>query len=180
MSNRAKHWIIGIAIFQSLFIAIMLFTNSLQSNIQRTQIPLTQTNQTSSFVAKIPVLTKISVQDTDPHICNKSDDAVYYAHSRYAANERRGEVEGYQDPKFLFDASREGNTVNWANGFKGTVPVCFIVDEQGNVTDLHFFQSPGDDLEGHINKAVGSMKFSPGTYNRDPVKVQMAYNLVFN
>jgi hypothetical protein len=122
-------------------------------------------------------LTDVDVRTTDPRLCDKPDDA-YYAHYGRAIPHPAG-YSDYSDPKFLFDARHEGNRVDWADGFKGTVPVCFIVDEKGMPTDITLPQSPGEELEKHIITGIGGMRFSPGEYQNGAIRVLMRYELVF-
>jgi hypothetical protein len=134
-------------------------------------------NDSSGVAGDAKVLTNIRVDETDPHICEKPDDA-YYAHHGPAVPHPAG-YQDYSNPRFLFDTKHRDNIVNWANGFKGTVPVCFIVDEKGNPADIRFPQSPGKELEDNIRDNILSMRYSPGTYGQGPIRIQMAFNILF-
>lgn len=114
---------------------------------------------------------------TDPHICEKPDDA-YYAHYGPAVPHPAG-YQDYSDPKFLFDTRHNDQVVNWTNGFTGTVPVCFIVNEAGNPDDIRFVQSPGKDMEDHMRTQISGWRYEPGRYDNNPIRVQLAFNFVF-
>jgi len=181
-------WSFGITILAgSVIIAIIILAaaSSSSQSVNQSQVPVLTSlpsNPTeNSYTPKPPpppVISHIDLQDTDPHICEKPDDA-YFAHHGPAVPHPAG-YEDYSNPKFLFDINHSDNTVNWANGFKGVVSVCFIVDEKGLPDDVRFPQSPGEELEKHIKPAILSMRYSPGMLGGNPIRVQMAFNLVFN
>jgi hypothetical protein len=126
-------------------------------------------------------LTHLSISNEDSHLCSKPDDAYYGQIGRLFENAR-----GYP-PKFLFDTLHEDSTVNWADGFKGIVPVCFIVDDEGNVKDIRFPQPPEEVLQAQIRRRILGWRFQPGylmymstdSNERKAVKIQLAYDFGF-
>ncbi len=122
-------------------------------------------------------LSHVTTEEADPHICEKPDDS-YYAHYGPAVPHPAG-YQDYSNPNFLFDTRHEDQVVNWTNGFTGTVPVCFIVNEQGNPEDIRFVQSPGKDIEDHIRKQLSGWRYEPGRYDDKPIRVQLAFKLIF-
>jgi hypothetical protein len=177
-------WSFGITILAgAVIVAIIILAAASSSSqpVNQSQIPLPASlpvNPTAnSYKPKPPAISHIDPQDTDPHICEKPDDA-YFAHRGPAVPHPAG-YQDYSNPKFLFDLNHSDNTVNWANGFKGVVPVCFIVDEKGTPDDVRFPQSPGEELEKHIKSEILSMRYSPGMLGGSPIRVQMAFNLDF-
>jgi len=116
---------------------------------------------------KIPVVSTLNIQEGDSHICEKPDDAHYLNWHIYAA------------PKFLFDVHNQDDKITWANGFKGTVPVCFLVDDKGDVKNITLIKSPGEDLEKHIRERILGWRYQAGMWEDQPVKTQMMMNFNF-
>jgi TonB family protein len=116
----------------------------------------------------------LQVIEGDSHSCEKPDDAHYLGWHIYAA------------PKFLFDThhndfNNSDTPVNWANGFKGNVPVCYLVDDKGNIANIVLLQSVGDaDLERHIKEVVQGWRYQAGMWEDEPVKTQMLREFRFH
>ncbi len=144
-----------------------------------------QTDGARSAPAAVADLSTLDVHPADPHTCEKPD-AAYYANwgPERPAPAGSGQL---RDPQFLFDVRHEENetTINWAAGFRGTVPVCFVVDANGDPADIRFPQSPGTDLEEHIKAKIGGWRYKPGTITQSwldqphPIAVQIAFDFVF-
>jgi hypothetical protein len=107
-----------------------------------------------------PPLSALQVYPGDAHSCDKPDDVAYGNHQ-------------WEYPKFLFDIHNNGfsnsdTQINWAGGFRGKVPVCFIVDEKGNPTAVHPIQPLNKpELERRINEVVSGWRYQAGIIN-DP------------
>jgi TonB family protein len=120
----------------------------------------------------LPILTKLSLDEGEGHLCNKPDDALY-------------DDRAFQGPTFLFDIHnnfdlRSNKIVNWAEGFHGKVIVCFIVDEKGNPTDVHLLQSIArPSVEKQIIDAVQGWRFKPQLLDNRAVKTQLAETFEF-
>jgi hypothetical protein len=121
----------------------------------------------------LPKMRDLEVRKTDPHICDKPDDA--YFPRAWASGDRSR----FYDPKFLFNREHPTNSVDWAGDFRGTVPVCFIIEVTGLVDHFTFPQPPGADLEKHIIDDMSTNHYSPGTLNSASIRVQMAYDIIF-
>lgn len=139
--------------------------------------------QQQRFNPAKPKLSRINIRAADPHICTKPDDA-YYANHGMAVPQPAGSGEQH-NPTFLFDSRHEDDKVAWAGDFKGTVPVCFLVDTKGNPTNISLYQSPGPELEEHIKTIIGGFRYKPGTVTKSyrdrdpqPIAVQMAVDVV--
>jgi hypothetical protein len=111
---------------------------------------------------QLPQISQLSIHHTDPHICDKPASA-YYAETggRFTGKDPNGGSDG-EGPEFLFDSNHFDGKITWANGFKGKVPVCLIVDEQGNPGNIHFPQSPGKEIEGHIREIIMGWHYNGG------------------
>ena len=119
------------------------------------------------------------MRNGDPHICEKPPDAYYAEVGRYFHADFKGDG---IPPEFLFDVSHEDDTINWGNGFKGTVPVCFIIDDKGAMTDIHFPQSPGKELEERLKNRVSGLRYRPGYIGHDGekfVRCQLEFDFLF-
>lgn len=122
--------------------------------------------------APIPKLGYLQVYEGDGHICNKPDDVVYEENGFY--------------PPFRFDIHQNNfdgtaKGVNWSDGFKGKVPVCYIVDDKGNPVNIHLLQSLGNPaLEKRIVDVVGGWRYQPATIRQQVVKMQMLMIFEFN
>jgi hypothetical protein len=129
-------------------------------------------------------ISTLQAEVTDPHICEKPDGA-YFANWGPEIPRPAGSG-GYSNPEYLFDARHQDNKINWANGFKGKVPVCFIVNEHGDPIDIRFAQSPGEEIERHLIQRVTGWRYKPAMLkqnwlddNPQPVRVQMAFDFIF-
>jgi len=152
---------------------------------QGTSIPTSNASQSdrSEYVPRD--LAHLQTQQIDPHTCEKPDDAYYGRWGPEVVGPAgSGEM---RNPEFLFDARHEERetTINWANGFRGKVPVCFVVDDKGNPTDLQFVQSPGVALEQKLRAKISGWRYKPGTVTQNwrdtphPISVQIAFEFVF-
>jgi hypothetical protein len=123
------------------------------------------------FQPALPKLTQLDIRGDNPHYCDRSRDAI---------KDTMG-VTGIYEPKFSFSDTHEGNTITWANGFTGTVPVCFVVDELGTPADIYFIQSPPEYIEKHILSIMRGWHFKPGMQVRQnrAVRVQLMNNFIF-
>ena len=145
-------------------------------------IPLVEHQQTPApahFPTTPPPLqlVTVQVQEIDPHLCAKEDDAYFAEHGPAVPRPAGSPI--FHNPEFLFDVKHTDNTINWANGFRGKVIVCFVVDEKGMPTAISFPQSPGEDLENHIKNDFSGWRFKPGSFNESQVATQMAYQIIF-
>ncbi len=130
-------------------------------------------------------LSRLEMRAIDPHTCEKPDDTYYgrWGPER-AAPAGSGQL---TNPEFLFDTRHEEDetTINWANGFRGTVPVCFVVDDKGNPSDIRFLQSPGGALEERVKAKINGWRYRPGTITQSfrdvphPIPVQIGFEFVF-
>lgn len=59
------------------------------------------------------------------------------------------------------------------------MPICFIVDKQGNPTNIYLLQPPGKDLEAHILEEVRASHYKPGMQKNKPDRVEFMFNFVF-
>jgi TonB family protein len=106
--------------------------------------------------------------------CDKPDDAHYM------------EEHVMWRPRLLFDVhnnnfDNSSREINWSEGFKGEVPVCYIVDEKGNVGDIHLLHSlERPELERRIKEVVSGWRYEPAYYNGEAVKIQMLAKFFFN
>lgn len=64
-------------------------------------------------------------------------------------------------------------------GIEGRVIVQFVVDEDGNVVDPVVLRSPHTMLSNEALRVIQLMKFTPGRQRSRPVKVQMAFPVIF-
>lgn len=130
-----------------------------------------------------PHLSQLVIRDSDPHICNKPEDAYY--EQRGPARPAPAGSGGMSNPQFLFDTHHEDNTINWAQGFQGTVPVCFVVDDKGDPTKIEFLHSPGEEIEKRITERISGWRYKPGTMTQNylddphPISVEVAFDFVF-
>ena len=89
------------------------------------------------------------------------------------------------EPGIFIPRAHEDNTINWAGGFKGTVPVCFVVDDKGNPANIQFLHSPGQEIEKHITERISGWRYKPGTLTQNyldsphPISVEVAFDSVF-
>ncbi len=122
-------------------------------------------------------LSHLSVRNDDSHLCDKPADA-YYAQQGMFFDADRGRG---NPPEFLFNTRHDDDTINWANGFRGKVPVCLIVDEKGNTADIRFPQSPGAAIEGKIKERISGWRYKPGYIlgTHAVVKCQLAFEFSF-
>lgn len=125
-------------------------------------------------------LSHLSIRNDDPHLCDKPDDA-YYANLGLSFSAGAGSG---QPPRFLFNVRHDDDTINWANGFKGDVPVCLIIDEKGNTTNVRFPQSPGTEIEDRIKDRISAWRYKPGYIRfydntERAVKCQLAFEFSF-
>lgn len=133
-----------------------------------------------------PTFTRLSIRPTDPHNCEKPS-TVFYGTWGPARPAPAGSGE-LKNPVFLYDDLQEGwiAMVTWAHGFRGTIPVCVVVDDQGNPTDTRFPQPPGLELEQSIRTRISALRYRPGTitksYREEPrrISVELAYDFVFS
>jgi hypothetical protein len=141
---------------------------------------------TSEFTATpenpLPTVSKLYNHTMDPHVCKKPADA-YYSEPDYRFPGQNGET-GPDWPQFLFDTNHFDGNITWANGFKGKVPVCVLIDENGNPGNISFPQSPGKELEDHITNILMGWHFKGGYMNHGwdpptPVQCQMAWMFTF-
>jgi hypothetical protein len=149
-------------------------------DVKRVPSPLPE----RSKVETAETISTLEVEDGDPHICDKPDGA-YYAHHGPAVPQPAGSG-GYSNPEFLFDTKHQDDKINWAKGFKGTVPVCFIVNERGNPIDIRLVQSPGGELEKHIVERINGWRYRPAMLSKNwvddspqPIRIQMASDFIF-
>ena len=129
---------------------------------------------------QLPQISQLSIHHTDPHICDKPAEA-YYAETGLLF---KGGEQGGEPPEFLFDDFHFDGKITWANGFKGKLPVCFLVDEKGNPGNVQFPQSPGREIEEHIKMILMAWHFKGGylkfTYDPPrPVPCEMAEMFTF-
>lgn len=148
--------------------------NAIQAELAKSETP---------YTTRV-LISRLQIRGEDPHICQKSND-VYYAHWGSQGPVPPASPQ-YSNPEFLFDAHHEDSTINWAGGFTGTVPVCFVINEQGIPEDVRFPQPPDDNIQEHIKARIAGWRYSPGTSiqgwwdkNRKPIKVQIAFSFVF-
>ncbi len=140
---------------------------------KRDNAPGAQKPATSETQAAMKPLGTLQVADGDSHHCDKPNDAEYYG------------THAFSLPRFLFDDnhndfSGSSRRINWGNGFQGTVPVCFVVDEKGLPTNIHLLQPLSDaTLEKHIQDVVAGWRYQAAMVNGAPIKVQMLSNFMF-
>jgi hypothetical protein len=156
-------------------------TFTFYTNQPQPQVP----TDTPSASPPLPTITRVRIETTDSHICEKPPEA-YYAQtgSRFdAPNDPYGSYG--TSPELLFDSNRFDGSITWANGFKGKVPVCFFVDPKGYPGNIQFPQPPGGDLEEHLKKIIMGWHFK-GAYIRHfapdlpiPVSCQLADMFIF-
>jgi len=170
--STGKKWLIVGGAALSLWFVILMSEPSATSQKRQARDPYQPT---------LPKLSRMTTHEADPHICQKPDDAFWPYQNPVA-----GGSDQHSAPKFLFDASHADEKINWANGFKGVVPVCFMVDEHGNSANITFFQSPGKELEERITAQIKAWRYKPGMLkhgwsdeNPQPIKVQLAFDFVF-
>ena len=122
-----------------------------------TPIPTPATATSSAAVPRL--LSSFTLTNDDPHLyCDKSPD-IYYQQLNYFTNLSGG---GQALPaKFLSDDLHEDNTVSWANGFKGRVPVCYVIDENGNTRDVQFPHPPDPEMQEHMKRRVLAWHYQP-------------------
>jgi hypothetical protein len=132
-----------------------------------------------------PDLSSLDIRATDPHTCEKPDEAHY---SNWGPERPAPAGSGQlRNPEFLFDIRHEEKetTINWANGFRGTLPVCFVVDDKGSPTEVRFPQSPGAAIEERVKTKIAGWRYKPGTVTQNwrgdphPISVQLAFDFVF-
>jgi hypothetical protein len=130
------------------------------------------------FQPNLPKLTEVDVRGDDPHYCDRFNDA----------HKDVGGVTGIIPPKFLFSDSGDSNKVTWANGFKGTVPACYVIDEHGKTDNIYFLQPIPKDLEEHLRTELNGWHFNPGMdvqldanhqRKNQPTRVQRMVNFIF-
>jgi hypothetical protein len=145
-------------------------------------VPGKQEDATGSteFHAETKQLSDVNRRNTDSHICDKPADA-YYAHLGLLFFYQQGQGD---PPEFLFDDLHADNKINWAQGFKGTVPVCFVVDGKGNVSNIIFPQAPPEHIKKHMVEEISAWHFKGGFVRnsrdeRTPVSCQLAYDFTF-
>lgn len=134
----------------------------------------------------LPELSQLQVRAVDPHICEKPND-VYFGNWGPARPAPAGSGQ-LRNPEFLFDTRHEDKetTINWANGFTGTVPVCFTIDDQGNPDNIRFPQSPGAEIEDHVRTKISGWRYRPGTITQNyldtphPISVELAMDFIFS
>lgn len=119
-----------------------------------------------SNLSPLPQVSQLTIHHTDPHICEKPAEA-YYAETGLLF---RGGEQGGEPPEFLFDDLHFDGKITWANGFKGKLPVCLLVDEKGNPRNVQFPQSPGREIEERIKMILMAWHFKGGylKFNYDP------------
>jgi hypothetical protein len=141
-----------------------------QSQLAVTPAPAPSPAQVEPEIRK---LSNLRVNITNERACDKTSDE-HYPHSN-----------DVHDATFLFDSRHEDisfgtrTTINWAEGFVGTVPVCFVIDEKGMPQDITFIHSPGDHIQTRITEFISGLRFQPGTYEDMPTKVVAALGFEF-
>jgi hypothetical protein len=113
--------------------------------------------------------------------CEKPDDAYYQFYPSSA------------NPRLLFDIhnnnfNNSSTPINWADGFKGELQVCFLVDEKGIPTNIHLLQQlvGAPELELHIKDVVAGWRYEPAilnSFNRADhpiIKVEMLVRFLFH
>jgi len=130
---------------------------------------------------QLPEISQLSIHHTDPHICEKPADAYYTeTGDRFQAGSHSDGV----PPEFLFDSNHFDGKITWANGFKGKVPVCILIDVKGNPLKVDFPQPPGPELQDHIKGIIMGWHFKGGFIPNfwdppTPVPCQMAEMFTF-
>jgi hypothetical protein len=126
----------------------------------------------------LPELTQVIGSNGSTAYCDRSTDAY----------KEVGGVTGITPPTFLFSDSGNSDKVTWANGFKGTVPVCFVIDEHGKTDNIYFLQTVPKNIEDHLRTEINGWHYNAGIDVRPgdnhqrknlPVRVQRMVNFTF-
>lgn len=171
---------VGFGIALILVVLIAIFTRKPTPKPIDVPPPTVQ----KSFNPPKPKIKEIGVRLEDPHFCKKPDDA-YLANNGRSAPQPAGSGQ-FHDPVFQFDALHRDNKVTWADDFKGSVIVCFVVNTKGETEHITFPQSPGEEMEKNIKDFISSARYKPGWFteswaDKTPhiVPTQIALDLIF-
>ena len=163
--------------------------NKTPANVRVVVHPDLRTGQLQAFVIRpitVPTVEEsgkpstLQVEIHNPGECKKHEDIYVYGPSL----PRPAGSGGVSNPVFLFP--KQDSTITWAGGFEGIVPVCFVVDQSGNPTNIEVLHDPPEHIAGHLIERISAWRYRPAMLtqnyldqNPQPVRILMESDFTF-
>jgi TonB family protein len=136
---------------------------------------------------------KVSADSTESDPSGTKDDIIYLNIKEDTAVEEEDEIFIVVEEMPLFNGKDHNEFLNYLyahltypeeakeKGISGRVIVEFIVDEEGNVTDVKIIRGIDPVLDEEVLRVVkSSPRWTPGKQRGKPVKVRFLYPITFH
>jgi TonB family protein len=135
--------------------------------------PLASSDQAQVVMDRIFFLGAEALQHTQPEY-RRSDNTSSAEHV-YSIGQK-----GLKNPQSVYTPEPEFSEKARRAKYQGTAILNAVVDQEGNVSRIRLVRPLGMGLDENAMEALKTWRFRPGTYNGQPVAVEMNVEVAFN